>query len=119
MELILQIPAQKETANVPRLMVLSGLDFEQNVVAEARDSKIPARLIFPKENFPWNQFLQKLAVAWKLSRNDAIPPEFRLRRKLPDAFEDVIPKLSDKESLKLLERLGQARFFSAFSKFAE
>lgn len=119
MELILQIPAQPATRNEQRQMVLTGLDFLQSVTLEARDSKLPSRLILPKEKFPWAQFLQKLSVAWKLSRNDAIAPEFRLQKKLPDIFEGLIPQLSDKESLELLERLGKARFFSAFSKFAK
>lgn len=117
MEIVLQIPAQPATEGVPRQMVLVEIDFQNGVIVEARDAKHPARIRFVKGDiFPWDQFLQKLAVYWQLSRNDAIPRKFRLKKKLPQELNDWIPKLTSKESLTVLKQLNDAGFITAFNK---
>ena len=99
MEIVLQIPAQP-------------------AVAEARDAKLPAQIHFTEnDNFPWGEFLQKVAVMWQLSQNDSIPKGFRLKKKLPQSIVDLLPKVDSKDALNVLKQLGSAGFFSAFSKF--
>lgn len=117
MEIILQIPAQRATQNVPRQMTVVGIDFQNGILAEARDEKLPGTLRFTKDDdFPWAQFLQKLDVLWQLSQNANIPPAFRLRKKLPAEISENIPALNSRDSLRLLEALGSLGFIAAFSK---
>lgn len=120
MEIILQIPAQRATQNIPRQMTVTGIDFQNGVLAEARDAKLPGTLRFTEhDDFPWDQFLQKLAVLWQLSQNGNIPPAFRLKKKLPTGISENIPSLTSRDSLRLLEKLGALGFISAFSKLGK
>ncbi len=117
MEIILQIPAQSVTQNVPRQMTVCGTDFQGAVIAEARDAKLPATLRFTeKDNFPWDQFLQQLSVLWTLSRETSLPKAFRLKKRLPESVTESIPHLERKEALTLVKALGAFGFISAFSK---
>lgn len=77
MELILQIPPQAATNNIPRQMTLVRMGYPDVAIAEARDSILPAEIHFSERDaFPWGDFLQKLAILWQLSRNDSIPKNF-------------------------------------------
>ncbi len=117
MEIILQIPAQAVTQNVPRQMTVRGIDFQGAVIAEARDAKLPATLRFTdKDRFPWDQFLQKVSVLWTLSRPKSIPKPFRLKKRLPDCITESIPQLDTQGALTLFKVLGSQGFISAFSK---
>lgn len=114
-DIILQIPAQPATNNIPRQMTLVEIDIQHKVVAEARDFQIPSRIRFGKgDKFPWDQFLQRLSVLWFLSRNESIPRGFRLLKPLPTELSELIPKLSSKESLDVLRRLDTAGYIRAF-----
>lgn len=118
MEIIVQIPPQPLTLNEPRSMTVLGMDFQNAVITEARDGKLPAQIRFTESDpFPWEQFLQKLAVLWQLSQNDAIPKVFRLKKTLPQQIVDLLPQVAAKDSLNVLKQLGSAGFISAFSKF--
>jgi hypothetical protein len=117
MEIILQIAPQRATQNESRLMTRLSVDFQNNAVAEARDAKLPAQIRFSEsDNFPWGDFLQKLAVMWQLSQNESIPKCFRLKKTLPLEMVDLLPKVNSKDALNVLKQLGHAGFFSAFSK---
>ena len=117
MDLILQIPAQPATCYIPRQMMLVGLDFQNSVIAEAKDGKIPAEIRFTENDpFPWGDFLQKLAVAWNLSRNDAIPKIFQVKKPLPHEVVELIPQVPAESARRLLEELGKAGYFSAFHR---
>lgn len=117
MEIILQIPAQAATQNVPRQMTVCGTDFQNAVIAEARDAKLPAIIRFTeKDSFPWDQFLQKLSVLWTLSRPRSIPKQFRLKKRLPDCVTENIPRLDAQGALALFKALGSHGFIAAFSK---
>ena len=70
MEIILQIPPQPLTLNEARSMTVLGMDFQNAIITEARDGKLPAQIRFTENDpFPWGQLLQKLAVLWQLSQN--------------------------------------------------
>ncbi len=117
MEIILQIPAQAATQNVPRQMIVVGIDFQGAIIAEARDAKLPAMIRFTeKDRFPWDQFLQKVSVLWTLSRPNSIPKAFRLKKRLPERITESIPHLDAQDALTLFKALGSQDFISAFSK---
>lgn len=118
MEIILQIPPQPLTLNEARSMTVLGMDFQNAIITEARDGKLPAQIRFTENDpFPWGQLLQKLAVLWQLSQNDAISKDFRLKNKLPQQIVDLLPQVAEKDSLNVLKQLGSAEFICAFSKF--
>ena len=118
MELILQIPPQAATNNIPRQMTLVRMGYPDVAIAEARDSILPAEIHFSERDaFPWGDFLQKLAILWQLSRNDSIPKEFQLKKPLPPKIVELIPQIPSNKALEVLKKLGSNGFFSAFSKF--
>ncbi len=117
MEIVLQIPAQTATQNVPRQMTVCGIDFQGAIIAEARDAKLPATIRFTeKDRFPWDQFLQKVSVLWTLSRSNSIPKAFRLKKRLPESVTEDIPLLNAQDALTLFKSLGSQGFISACSK---
>jgi hypothetical protein len=117
MEIILQISPQPATLNVSRQMTVTDIDPQGCIQAEARDAKLPAIIRFaPGDPFPWAQFLKKVAVLWELSRSEALPKPFRLKKKLPPEVVENIPKLDDAAALTLFKTLGKLGFLSAFSK---
>ena len=84
-------------------------------------------MVINQLNFDYSQgilflgcfFFQKICVAWELSSLQAIPYEYRPLQRIPQEIVDIIPKVSEKEALKIIETLRTKGFLPKLPKFAK
>ena len=120
MEIILEIPPQSSTHQIPRLAKVIQVFENGGVLLEGRDGHKPAQFrLQPRDSFPWLLFFQKVCVAWELSSLQAIPYEYRPLRRIPQEIVDIIPKVNEKEALKIIETLRTKGFLPKLPKFAK
>ena len=80
---------------------------------DARDNKKPARFyLTPQDSFPWDEFVEKLLIAWQLSDYSDVPPQFKPQKRLPQFVLDEIGGESVENKLKVLAMLRKQGYFS-------
>lgn len=120
MEIVLEIPPQNSTHQIRRLAKVIQVFEDGGMLLEGRDNHKPALFrLQPRDSFPWLFFLQKVCVAWELSRLQAIPYEFHPLQRIPQEIVDIIPKASEKDALRIFETLRTQGFLPKLPKFGK
>lgn len=110
--MILIIPAQPATFNEVRQAVLFCCYKDGSILLKATDNKKPARFVLKKcDIFPWEQFLPKLIVNWKLSDYTNVPKEFIPQKRIPDFITENLLNEPINSQLKILATLRQKGYF--------
>lgn len=112
MEIILNIPAQPATLNEERLAALSICFRDGTLLLTERDKKKPAQFYLkPTDTFPWEQFLEKLLVAWQLGDYTGVPKAFQPQKRIPQFVIDGFPAEPLPNKLKILATLRSQGYF--------
>lgn len=116
MKLILVIPPQPATQNIERQAVLFSCYRDGTLLLEGKDGLKPARFFMtPKDNFPWEEFIQKMLVAWQLGEYEDLPREFHPQKRIPPFVTDGLLSETLPNQLKVLATLRQQGYFPALS----
>ena len=117
MQLVLEIPAQEATQGVQRQGSVFSCHRDGSLVIEARDGLKPARFALTStDTFPWEQFLQKLLIAWQLGDMEDVPAAFRPKKRLPDFVLEGFAQEPKDNQLKILSTLRKQGYFPALSR---
>lgn len=112
MKIVIVIPSQVATGNQERLGTVLKCFRDGSMLIDGKDGKKPAQFhLTPKDNFPWDQFIDKMLVGWQLANMEDIPQEFRPLKRLPQFVLDGILKESQPNQLKILATLRQQGYF--------
>lgn len=65
----------------------------------------------PKDIFPWEEFLEKMLVAWQLGDYSDIPLAFQPQKRIPQFVLDGFPRENLQNKLKILATLRSQGFF--------
>jgi hypothetical protein len=114
LRIVVVIPAQPATQNEVRQAVLFSCYRDGSLLLEGKDCKKPQRFFLsPKDTFPWDQFLQKMLVAWQLGDYQDIPHEFKPLKRIPQFVLDGFPNEPLENQLKILATLRSQGYFSS------
>ena len=116
MPLILTIPAQPATHMMERLAALFACYKDGSLLLDARDFKKPARFVLTQaDNFPWEQFIEKMLFAWQLGDYTDLPPQFKPLKRIPQFVLDELPAEPTANKLKVLATLRTQGYFPALT----
>ena len=116
MQLVLEIEAQPATLGVARQGVLTSCRRDGSLFIESRDGIKPAQFnLTPSDNFPWNQFLPKLLLAWQLGDMEGVPDACRPQKRLPEFVLEGFGNEPLENQLKILSTLRKQGFFPKLS----
>lgn len=91
-----------------RLVYLQNLFSDGTVYLQSTDGGKPASFFLKKQHFPWEIFLPRLLAAWRIG--GAVPPAFKLRRRLAPEIIENLEKLSPRELLVAMVALRKSGF---------
>lgn len=112
MQLILNIKAQPATQNESRLAALFSCFKDGSLLMDERDGKKPARfLLTAQDEFPWDEFISKLILAWQLSDYSDVPHQFRPQKRIPPFVLEGLPEEPLENKLKVLATLRKQGYF--------
>ena len=95
MPLILTIPAQPATQMMERQAALFACYKDGTLLLDCTDYKKPARFLLTQaDNFPWDQFIEKMIYMWQLGDYRNLPQQFRPQKRIPQFVLDN-PALAD------------------------
>ncbi len=78
----------------------------------ARDGKKPSQFFLaPSDKFPWDQFIEKMLVAWQLGDNEDLPREFQPQKRIPPFVTEGLLGETLPNQLKVLATLRQQGYF--------
>ncbi|MDR1759386.1 MAG: hypothetical protein LBR60_02535 [Fibrobacter sp.] len=112
MEIVLDIPSQKDTGFMPRQAVLLAAYDNGSLLLDERDFRKPARFWLNASSvFPWAAFLRKVFVAWQISAVKTLPKEFRpLQRIPPDILHLLSYDIPESSLLEIIRELRRRSF---------
>ena len=114
MKIIVVIPAQKATLNEERQATLFKCFRDGSLLLNGKDLKKPQQFFLSsKDNFPWDQFLPKMLVAWQLGDYEDLPREFKPQKRIPQFVIDGFLNESRENQLKILSVLRSKGYFTA------
>ena len=112
MQLILNIPAQKATEGASRKAAVIACYKDGSLLLDARDNLKPARFtMFPSDNFPWTEFIEKLLAAWQLCDYSDVPEAFKPIKQIPTFVIEGLPNEPVPQQLKVLATLRSQGYF--------
>lgn len=112
MRIVIVIPAQPATQNEERQAVLFSCYKDGTLLLDGKDGKKPARFFLkPTDKFPWDEFLQKMLVAWQLGDYQDLPNEFKPQKRIPQFVLDGLQAEPQEMRLKILATLRQQGYF--------
>lgn len=113
MQLILEIPAQKATNDTLRKAAVRACYKDGSLLLDARDNLKPATFtLFPSDNFPWTQFIEKLLAAWQLCDYSDVPEAFKPIKQIPAFVIEGLPREPVPQQLKVLATLRSQGYFA-------
>jgi hypothetical protein len=113
LQLILNIPAQKATDGASRKAAVIACYKDGSLLLDARDNLKPARFtMYPSDNFPWTEFIEKLLAAWQLCDYSDVPEAFKPIKQIPAFVIEGLPREPVPQQLKVLASLRSQGYFA-------